>query len=225
MLTAGLGNGMERSDRTSHAKHATADQHPDRRGPPAHHLVYRHVRMDPRRSNHGRLLLQGGHSPPRSALRRCAGAKSNLLAPPCGREALGSVLQLFFVGWSTSFRSSCFPSEASKGSDRHNRSLRSCLVNMNTAYEQACAVILTGNPDKDWRDVRRVLEEGSCAPLKEIAQEVRNLRILERGTSFVRSCPRIGVTMAAIAMLWSSRGRPSFRSTFRRTRSPRRASS
>lgn len=58
----------------------------------------------------------------------------------------------------------------------------SILVNTITVYEQARAIALTGDPDKDWRSMRRVLEDGGCARLKEIAQEVRNLRILERGT-------------------------------------------
>lgn len=58
----------------------------------------------------------------------------------------------------------------------------SILVNMVAVYGQARAVVLTGDPGKDWRAVRRVLEDGSCARLKEIGQELRNLRILERGT-------------------------------------------
>jgi DNA helicase-2/ATP-dependent DNA helicase PcrA len=40
---------------------------------------------------------------------------------------------------------------------------------------------LTGDPDKDWRTVRRVLEEGACPRLKEIAEDVRNVRVLDRG--------------------------------------------
>lgn len=58
----------------------------------------------------------------------------------------------------------------------------SILVNMLGVYEQALALVLTGDPDKDWRVVRGTLEGGSCARLKEIAEEVRNIRILERGT-------------------------------------------
>ena len=60
---------------------------------------------------------------------------------------------------------------------------RNCiLVNMKAVYEQVCILTLTGDPDKDWRAVRRVLEDGSCTRLKEIAKEVRNIRVLERGT-------------------------------------------
>jgi DNA helicase-2/ATP-dependent DNA helicase PcrA len=58
----------------------------------------------------------------------------------------------------------------------------SILVKMATVYEQAQGVALTGDPDKDWRSVRRALEEGSCARLTEIADEVRNIRVLDRGT-------------------------------------------
>lgn len=58
----------------------------------------------------------------------------------------------------------------------------SILVNMIAVYEQCRAVVLTGDPDKDWRAMRKVLENGGCARLNEIAHETRNLRILERGT-------------------------------------------
>ena len=55
------------------------------------------------------------------------------------------------------------------------------LVNMKTVYEQASALQLIGDPNKDWLAVRNVLENGACIRLKEIAKEARNLRILERG--------------------------------------------
>lgn len=58
----------------------------------------------------------------------------------------------------------------------------SILVNIKAVYAQAGALELTGDPDKDWRAVRHVLENGECSRLKEIASEVRNVRILERGT-------------------------------------------
>ena len=56
------------------------------------------------------------------------------------------------------------------------------LINILAVYEQAHALMLTGNPDKDWHAVRSVLENGACMRLKEIAEEVRNIRVLERGT-------------------------------------------
>jgi DNA helicase-2/ATP-dependent DNA helicase PcrA len=49
-------------------------------------------------------------------------------------------------------------------------------------YAEARALALTGDPDKDWRAVRRTLEEGACTRLKGLAEEVRNIRLLERGT-------------------------------------------
>ena len=58
----------------------------------------------------------------------------------------------------------------------------SILVAMLAVYGQARQVALTGDPDKDWRTLRRLLENGACPRLKEIAQEVRNIRVLERGT-------------------------------------------
>lgn len=57
----------------------------------------------------------------------------------------------------------------------------SILINMINAYEQARRIDLTGNPDKDWQAIREALENGPCSRLKGIAEEVRNLRILERG--------------------------------------------
>lgn len=44
------------------------------------------------------------------------------------------------------------------------------------------AVGLTGDPDKDWRSMRANLEAGRCKRLKEVGKEVRNIRLLERGT-------------------------------------------
>jgi DNA helicase-2/ATP-dependent DNA helicase PcrA len=58
----------------------------------------------------------------------------------------------------------------------------SILVNMIAVYQQTRELVLTGDPDKDWRAVRRVLEGGVCTRLKEIADEVRSIRLLERGT-------------------------------------------
>lgn len=49
-------------------------------------------------------------------------------------------------------------------------------------YNSARAIEMTGDPDADWRSVRAQLEGGTCKRLKEIAHEVRNLRLLHRGT-------------------------------------------
>lgn len=58
----------------------------------------------------------------------------------------------------------------------------SILINMHNVYEQVCSVALTGDPDTDWVVIRDVLEKGACTRLKEISLEVRNLRLLQRGS-------------------------------------------
>lgn len=64
-----------------------------------------------------------------------------------------------------------------------NRAVRrnSVIVAMAAVYDEARRLRLTGDPDRDWRAVRRVLEDGACTRLSEIAREVRNVRLLERG--------------------------------------------
>ena len=58
----------------------------------------------------------------------------------------------------------------------------SILVAMLAVYAETRALALTGDPDKDWREMRRILEHGACSRLKRLAEEVRNIRLLERGT-------------------------------------------
>jgi DNA helicase-2/ATP-dependent DNA helicase PcrA len=58
----------------------------------------------------------------------------------------------------------------------------SILVEMLAVYAEARALALTGDPDNDWREMRRILERGACSRLKGLAKEVRNIRLLERGT-------------------------------------------
>jgi DNA helicase II / ATP-dependent DNA helicase PcrA len=50
------------------------------------------------------------------------------------------------------------------------------------AIDGTRAIVLTGDPDADWIAVRTALEESSCPRLRKIAGEVRNIRLLERGT-------------------------------------------
>lgn len=58
----------------------------------------------------------------------------------------------------------------------------SVFVNLFSVYTHARALVLTGIPDDDWRGMRRVLQEGACVRLQEVAEEVRNVRVVERGT-------------------------------------------
>jgi DNA helicase-2/ATP-dependent DNA helicase PcrA len=43
------------------------------------------------------------------------------------------------------------------------------------------ALAFKGDPDADWFAVRDILEKGACPRLRDIAEEVRNIRLLERG--------------------------------------------
>lgn len=50
------------------------------------------------------------------------------------------------------------------------------------AVQQATAALtFTGDPDADWVAVRGVLDAGACQRLKDVAKDVRNVRLLERG--------------------------------------------
>lgn len=49
-------------------------------------------------------------------------------------------------------------------------------------YATALDVGLTGDPDRDWAAIRAALEGGDCARLQAVAGDVRNVRLLERGT-------------------------------------------
>lgn len=63
---------------------------------------------------------------------------------------------------------------------------KSCVIGPSIAvFQQTGAVKLTGNPEGDWRDIHRVLQDGVCSRLKEVAEEVRNVRLLGRG-AFLR---------------------------------------
>jgi DNA helicase-2/ATP-dependent DNA helicase PcrA len=58
----------------------------------------------------------------------------------------------------------------------------SILVNILSGYAVTRKLVLNGIPDADWSMVRQTLEDGPCPRLKGIADEVRNLRLLGRGT-------------------------------------------
>lgn len=49
-------------------------------------------------------------------------------------------------------------------------------------YEQCAAIKPSGDPDKDWLAIRSLLEVCGCTRLAEVAEEARNVRLLDRGT-------------------------------------------
>jgi DNA helicase-2/ATP-dependent DNA helicase PcrA len=58
----------------------------------------------------------------------------------------------------------------------------SILKNTFDVYEASLKLKLTGDPDQDWRALWALLEAGDCVRLKGVANDVRNVRLLERGT-------------------------------------------
>jgi DNA helicase-2/ATP-dependent DNA helicase PcrA len=78
-------------------------------------------------------------------------------------------------------RKACDERAARRAAGRDIRS-NSILVAMQAVYQDARALPLRGDPDADWRAMRRLLEDGSCPRLKGIAAEARNIRLLDRGT-------------------------------------------
>ena len=65
-----------------------------------------------------------------------------------------------------------------KGKDLRSNSI---VRKMEKVYFDVCSLSLTGDPKLDWLLVRDVFEKGTCARLKNVAEESRNLRLLERG--------------------------------------------
>lgn len=65
---------------------------------------------------------------------------------------------------------------------RKKISKSSILTSIKAVYEKIQGLRFGGNPDKDWKVVRSVLEVGVCARLKKVAEDSRNIRLLERGT-------------------------------------------
>jgi DNA helicase II / ATP-dependent DNA helicase PcrA len=58
----------------------------------------------------------------------------------------------------------------------------SLLVSMLEVYEETRRLPLSGDPDKDWTGLRSILEGGACGRLRDIARDVRDVRLLDRGT-------------------------------------------
>ena len=66
---------------------------------------------------------------------------------------------------------------------RNNKNIHknSLILPMLKTYIAARKLALSGNPEVDWRAIRHELENASCKRLKTIAEESRNLRLLNRG--------------------------------------------
>ena len=58
----------------------------------------------------------------------------------------------------------------------------SILVAMIAVYNEVQAIGLSGDPYEDWLTTRRVLDSGNCTRMKGLAEDIRNIRLLERGT-------------------------------------------
>jgi DNA helicase-2/ATP-dependent DNA helicase PcrA len=58
----------------------------------------------------------------------------------------------------------------------------SVLQGTYAVHQAIAALTFTGDPDVDWVSVRDVLDGGACERLKNVAKDVRNVRLLERGT-------------------------------------------
>jgi DNA helicase-2/ATP-dependent DNA helicase PcrA len=64
---------------------------------------------------------------------------------------------------------------------------KSIIIAILDVYNTARQIILSGDPDADWIAARSTLEECSCPRLKQVAEEARNLRLLNRGTQLRES--------------------------------------
>lgn len=58
----------------------------------------------------------------------------------------------------------------------------SIIRRIRAGYEQCAALQPTGNPDKDWLAIRDILAGCGCERLAQVAEEARNVRLLDRGT-------------------------------------------
>jgi DNA helicase-2/ATP-dependent DNA helicase PcrA len=72
-----------------------------------------------------------------------------------------------------------YVSRQATGKEMRKKSILSAIL---VVYAEARALELTGDPEKDWKSLRRILENGQCPRLKDLAEETRNLRFLERGS-------------------------------------------
>lgn len=60
----------------------------------------------------------------------------------------------------------------------------SIIIGISEGYKKCRNLEFIGNPDEDWKSVRKILEETECGRLQEVAKDTRNVRLLGRGTQF-----------------------------------------
>lgn len=69
-------------------------------------------------------------------------------------------------------------------------------IPIQSVFDSLCTIKLSGNPDADWLEVRRQLEDSGSVHLKEVCEEARNIRMLDRGTDLRQ----------ALAQIWRDHG-------------------
>lgn len=60
----------------------------------------------------------------------------------------------------------------------------SIIIGISEGYKKCRNLEFIGNPDEDWKSIRKILEEAKCGRLQEVAKDTRNIRLLGRGTQF-----------------------------------------
>jgi DNA helicase II / ATP-dependent DNA helicase PcrA len=60
--------------------------------------------------------------------------------------------------------------------------VKSIIRPIRVGYDQCVALKPSGDPDKDWLAIRDMLAGCGCKRLTEVAEEARNVRLLDRGT-------------------------------------------
>src|SRR3546814_10984071 len=68
------------------------------------------------------------------------------------------------------------------GKERRRNSI---LVAMLAVSAAALALALTGDPDRDWREMRRILEQEACSRVNGLVEEDRIIRLIELGTQLL----------------------------------------
>lgn len=115
-----------------------------------------------------------------------------LMQPAPGLSQLIELVQGYFRGKNGDGPTRSALEEASRIGKAHQRYLElapgkalagtSVLVPILATFEAVKALPMTGDPDADWQAVRNVLEASACPRLQEIGNEVRNVRLLDKGT-------------------------------------------